>query len=103
MTTTKHIHHDVIIEWAKGATIQYYDIYFHDWRDVSNNWPTFDPKIRFRVKPNPVTKWYRVALFKWSDGAYTFSVASNQESMEEFYSKHKNFIRWITERQYVEI
>ena len=55
--TTKHIHHDVIIEWAKGATIQYYDIDFHGWRDVCGNCPSFDPSILFRVKPEPVTRW----------------------------------------------
>lgn len=100
--TTKHIHHDVIIEWAKGATIQYYDIDFHGWRDVCENWPSFDPSILFRVKPEPVTKWYRVALFKTGNGV-TFVLISENDYLENHYENSSTFVRWVTDRQYVEV
>lgn len=98
----KHIHCDVIKAWADGADIQVLGADFSNkWVDVAQ--PVWDARFKYRVKPKPVAKWYRVALFKWGDGRYTFSVISNAERMEQFYGNHENFIRWVTDRQYVEI
>ena len=101
MTTTKHIHCDVIKAWADGEEVEYRHPDDTCWHKAST--PNWDVNIQYRVKPKPVTKWYRVALFKWDDGRYTFSVVSGEQHFEEFYAKHENFIRWVTDRQYVEV
>lgn len=100
--TKKHIHCDVIKAWADGEIIQYYDVYLHSWKDICGNWPTFDPNIRFRVKPKPVTKWYRVALFKKGNDDYFLFVSGN-DFLEKNYESQNNFVCWVTERQYVEV
>jgi len=48
----KHVHHDAIVEWARGATIQYKNA-CGNWQDVSNNLPDWRPGVHIlRVKPN---------------------------------------------------
>lgn len=102
MTATKHIHHDVIIEWAKGATIQYYDNEDEKWIDTTHNKPIWSEDGKYRVKPKPVTKWYRVALFKKGNDDCLLFVSGN-DFLEKNYESQKNFVRWVTERQYVEV
>lgn len=92
MTTTKHIHHDVIIEWAKGATIQYYNKELYKWIDCHNN-PGWNIHSEYRVKP--VTRKYRVALMSVFNGYHTISVDSPCE--ESTISSDRLFIRWITD------
>ena len=101
--TTKHIHCDVIKAWADGEIIQYYDTDLLSWRDVCGNWPSFDPSIMLRVKPKPVTKWYRVALYKWMDGRQSFGFVCNNAHQENISENHPYFVRWVTDRQYVEV
>ena len=47
----RHKHADLIIEWANGAQIQYYDITMHRWEDDAN--PKWREETNFRVKPEP--------------------------------------------------
>lgn len=93
MTSTKHIHHDVIIEWAKGATIQFYDSKNEKWVDTLHNKPTWSEDGEYRVKPT--TKKYRVALMSMFNGYYTISVDSPCE--ESTISSDRLFIHWITD------
>lgn len=86
--TTKHIHHDVIIEWAKGATIQYYNNERNMWMDCPHA-PLWGLSSKYRVKP--VTKKYRVCLL----GDVVLAV--NPESMEKNIEKHRHFNRWLTD------
>lgn len=57
MTNQKHIHHDCIVAWAKGETIEYYSK-AHDLWHV-----TVDPRwlkdILYRVQPKPPVVRYR--------------------------------------------
>lgn len=45
-----HVHHDVIIAWAKGETIQC-KTNTSPWRDVPDNQPHFIDHQHYRVKP----------------------------------------------------
>ena len=46
-------HHDIIIQWAKGAEIQYYHTYHQRWTDCKN--PTFKENCKYRVRPTAHT------------------------------------------------
>lgn len=59
----RHKHADLIIEWANGAEIQYYDAIMCRWADNKN--PKWDEETKFRVKPEPkpdVVKYYLFAF-----------------------------------------
>lgn len=96
----KHIHCDVIKAWADGEKIEYKHPDDACWHKAST--PTWDVNIQYRVKPKPVTKWYRVALFKAGNGVY-FGFVSGSDYIEKNYESHEGFIRWVTDRQYVEV
>lgn len=92
--TAKHIHHDVIIEWAKGATIQYYSTIQGKWFDTYKNNPEWGVAAKYRVKP--ATKKYRVALFNWNNGNVS-AINASSEGCANMYEEHSNFVRWLTD------
>ena len=47
----RHKHADLIIQWANGAKIQYYDAIMCRWADDKN--PKWDEETKFRIKPEP--------------------------------------------------
>ena len=57
----RHKHADVIIAWANGAQIQYYDAIMRRWSDNEN--PKWYEEIKFRIKPEPkpdVVEYYSI-------------------------------------------
>lgn len=46
-----HKHAELIKLWADGAIIQWFDD--REWEDCHNNLPTWTPKFKYRVKPEP--------------------------------------------------
>lgn len=98
--TKKHKHCDVIKAWADGETIQLKGNEPEVWKDVTN--PSWSVYLEYRVKPNPTTKWYRVSLFKTGNDVY-FGFVSENDYLEKNYETHSDFIRWVTDRQYVEV
>lgn len=53
---TEHVHKDLIIAWANGAKIQFYDEE-GNWHDCETPW--WDPSLKFRVKPEEKKKVHR--------------------------------------------
>ena len=48
-----HVHHDLIVAWAKGATIQWKGSCGpEDWRNCSQR-PAWDKDVSYRIKPEP--------------------------------------------------
>jgi hypothetical protein len=47
-----HVHHDLIVAWAKGATIQYLNKVCNEWCDACSS-PFWEPKVTYRIKPEP--------------------------------------------------
>lgn len=92
--TAKHIHHDVIIEWAKGATIQYSNGIHNKWRDCPYE-PTWSLTTKYRVKP--ATKKYRVALMALRATGKLYTITADASDMESYLNTHKEFIRWLTD------
>lgn len=57
--TEKHIHHDLIVAWAKdpkGCVIQVKDS-FNKWNDTLGNNPAWITFCKYRIKPKEVTRW----------------------------------------------
>lgn len=48
----KHIHADLIIAWANGAEVQYFNEDFDEWLDT--DYPMWSERNRYRVKPEPL-------------------------------------------------
>ena len=58
---TKHVHHDVIIAWAKGETIEFRN-QFGTWR-IATTTPTFDEHWEYRVKPEPLVVYAKFSAY----------------------------------------
>jgi hypothetical protein len=64
---TKHVHHDMIIEWAKDASRKVQFAHYHpldtmkileiDWFDCPTT-PEWNPNKVYRFKPEPKVKYY---------------------------------------------
>ena len=88
---------ELLVAWADGKKIQilleqgWIDYTFHHQPAVS----IIDLK-KFRLKPEPIKQWYRVALFKYDDDFLT-QVADNGAD-ENDYEGNINFVKWLTDR-----
>jgi hypothetical protein len=87
-----HKHRDLIIAWANGEKIQYYD---EGWEDCFED-PCWDEYTEYRIKPEVIR--YRVALH--IDNS-TYSVDTDIEETEIAMSTH--FKKWITDWIEVEV
>lgn len=67
----RHKHADLIIEWANGAKIQYYDAIMCRWSDKEN--PKWYEEMKFRVKPEPkpdVVEHYYATIYSVSPASH---------------------------------
>lgn len=55
-------HYDVIVAWAAGEEVQYYQAISESWEDFRNDRyaPRFDPDIPHRIKPKKKEGWVNV-------------------------------------------
>lgn len=67
-----HKHHDLIIAWAKGATIQLYSNSQQKWVDYTNGTnPMWLDNFNYRIKPKPDkentyhVEWKDTSAPKW--------------------------------------
>lgn len=77
----KHIHHDLIVAWAKdpkGCIIQWYDPRLVEWLSCNENTPSWSAELNYRIKPKTkeVTRW------KW-----VFKVADSYEVTNAYYTE----------------
>jgi hypothetical protein len=81
---------------AEGKTVQAREHHGSScWVDVSN--PFFDvPACDYRIKPEPVKRWYRVALMKSAKTSWAVSVESEEEIAAV--ERYQQFSRWLTDR-----
>lgn len=64
--SNKHPQYDVIVHWASGGEIQYYDITDEKWEDYPDDYK-FNPSwsyYEFRIKPDTKKIKYRTALLR---------------------------------------
>lgn len=45
----RHKHYDLIVAWAEGKQIQYYEDLLSDWRDIDH--PNWFENHQYRIKP----------------------------------------------------
>lgn len=55
---TPHVHQKIIIAWADGEQIQYFDRWHEKWVDVAP--PTFQRHVKYRVKPGKSEKELKI-------------------------------------------
>lgn len=86
--TEKHIHHDLIVAWAKdpkGVIIQYFFKQEGEWRDTVCNNPLWETGTKYRIKPKTkeVQRWKWV--FKVQDGyEITNAYYTDEEANKHF-------------------
>lgn len=83
----KHIHHDLIVAWAKdpkGVIIQYFwkaaGEASGEWRDTLRNGPLWDTDTKYRIKP----KTKEVQRWKW-----VFKVQDGYEVTNAYYTEEE--------------
>ena len=79
----KHKWHDVIVAYAEGEEIQFFNKRTFRWEDAPFRWedapvPTFYPEYEWRVKPK--SPMYR--LFIYNGGEEVFVVVKNYSDVE---------------------
>lgn len=97
---TRHIHADLIIAWANGAEIQFYDSKDERWEDCKTI--IWNIETKYRIKPEPPkTVGYKRYIYQWRE-KYLISVVHKDTcyNVEE----QDTFVKWIdTEWQYYTI
>ncbi len=84
-------HKDLIVEWANGAEIEWYDSTANKWEYIES--PAFSEKTQYRIK-----KAYPVGRFAkfqnvWCTDAYFIAFVPKQE----YNAKLSKFICWLTD------
>ena len=87
-----HPHKDLIIAWANGAEIQIYNDQ-NQWEDIQR--PFWGPNHKYRIKPLPVIRTFRVALLNTEDGYLTTTADDEVEAQEV--EEYSTFIAWLTD------
>lgn len=86
----RHIHADLIIAWANGASIQ---MELYDWTDIDA--PTWQKNIQYRIKPEPKpVKQLSITEDQAKDLMLLFSL---------IYGKNKNTVRETTDVLYSDL
>ena len=73
-----HVHAEVIKHWAAGEQIQF-SFNNTEWRDCSNNAPTWDIRNFYRVKPNPpkvIELYANAEFYKGTDLEYAVNAGT---------------------------
>jgi hypothetical protein len=98
----KHVHHDVICEWAKGKQIQY-EGPPEKWFDCPDNSPGWNTNIRYRVKPE-VVRYRNYRKTVWGIPMVCAITEGRKFQSPEQIERMSDFIEWIhTEWQEYEV
>lgn len=95
--------------FADGNTLQFLSDSLNKWVDWSESASTDAPYIvgnninKWRVKPEAKTIWYRVALMKNNDSEIFYLSMVNCDASEFNAKGSRAFIKWETDRVYVEV
>ena len=86
----QHIHHDLIVAWAKdpkGVIIQYFFKQEGEWRDTVCNNPLWETGTKYRIKPKTkeVQRWKWV--FKVQDGYEVTNAYYTDEEANKHFDK----------------
>ena len=101
-TTERHIHADLIIAWANGATIQYKRNATGKWIDVDSN-PLWSNWTEYRIKPKSIKLKYKLAMMLTYNNIGYYVRAANDGSEESWLESDDQFVQWLTDWIEVEI
>jgi hypothetical protein len=88
--TEKHIHHDLIVAWAKdhkGVIIQFKNKSDGGWMNTGDNNPSWSADVQYRIKPKTkeVQRWKWV--FKVQDGYEVTNAYYTEEEANKHFGK----------------
>lgn len=77
-----HKHRDVIIAWANGAQIQFFDV--DEWIDCHEDGPRWHEEKQYRVKPKIVKRegWVNVYRSNTSTAYIGFAFDTKDQALE---------------------
>jgi len=85
---------------GKMVQVKWFNEEFYDYTEYLPGYP--DKNAEWRIKPDPVTIKYRVAL--WKDGNGNFDAISlGSEKAAQIFEMRGLFVRWITDWIEVEV
>ena len=95
MTTTnkQHVHHDMIVAWAKDPSrkLQFKVGKADNWVDMSVQ-PGWNPDMFYRFKPEPVVIKYREYVYIVS-GTYRIGIV-NVDVDKKYIENMNSFVEW---------
>jgi len=99
----KHVHHDLIVEWAKDPTkqVQVMGPYAETFQDCPDT-PQWNPNLSYRFKPKLIKVIYREYLYRYSDSTYylkTVNLGTSETSIKNMVG----FVKWMSDWKTVEI
>lgn len=89
----QHIHHVEIKAWADGAEIEYFDPWSETWMPAST--PSWNTKIKYRVKPQPEVVRYKRYLHRNAAGPRMGAHMGTHNEGDDNPETWSGFIRWI--------
>lgn len=98
---TPHKHAEIIKAWADGALIQYYSEETQAWYDLhsSQYTPTFDPRSKYRIKPEPKKVQIRFYLWNYQNKIHLGSWNSDWGGTQNEIENSVSFIKWISDTE----
>ena len=103
----KHKYYDVIVAWASGEQIQFFNSFYNQWTDYVDSRihsPDFcSDNTLWKIKPKTYTKKYRMALLNIQLGQKVTAICLDGYTLDSP-AEHevKGFVRWIGEAVEVE-
>ena len=81
MTKQKHMHHDCIVAWAKGETIEALNERTLSWYEIQD--PHWYEEVAYRIKPKPPVVRYRWVMEGVGKGLYISAMYYSEEEVKE--------------------
>lgn len=103
----KHKHYDVIVAWAGGEQIQFFNSFYNQWTDYvdsKRHSPDFcSDNTSWRIKPKVYTEKYRMALLNTPLGREVTAICLDEYSLDSPAELElTDFVRWVGEAVEVE-
>lgn len=103
----KHKYYDVIVAWANGEQVQFFDdCYYNQWIDhveSKEHTPDFGGDTLWRIKPKTHRKKYRMALLKTKIDSWVTAICLDGYTLDSPAEREvKGFVRWVGEAVEVE-
>jgi hypothetical protein len=86
-----HVHHDLIVAWAKGAEIEYFSNLSKEWRKLAVT-PLWEPEATYRIKPEPKPDVILYAMVRKDPERYQAEIQHVKANLNKLHSDTCMFI-----------